>query len=263
MNAPRLFRYGLLVGIRDFTLFWNWKTWFGGWMVQTIAIAVFFSLFARLFDSPDHERFLLIGNAVAVGVMLVGWTSLSTILERGAGTYPLLVIAPASLVPAIMGRASIWMGAGVATTLGTFPVLGILFDLDLPWPDTLLVVPLVVLTCASTYCLTLFMGSLVARQPRSGLVVLGLWNTVNRAFCGVSVPIAFWPDPVEVIVRFLPITHGLQAIRLLLDKASAVAIFQEAALEAAVGLGWVVIAIFVMDRMANAGRKDGSIEFID
>ena len=83
-----------------------------------------------------------------------------------------------------------------------------------------------------------------------------------RAFCGVSVPIAFWPGFVQFVVKLLPLTHGLQAIRLLLDEASPIAIMQAAALEAAVGLGWIALAVLVMDRMANAGRKDGSIEFV-
>ena len=263
MNALRLFRFGLLVGSKEFTDYWNWKTWFGGWMVAVVTMAVFFSLFARLFDSPELERFFLIGNAVAVGTMLVGWTVPSSTWDRWDGTYPLLVIAPASLVPAVMGRTSIWFAAGTATSLLTFIVLGILFDLDLPWPDTIFVVPLVILTCASTYCLTLFLGCLVTRQPRIRNLVLGFWHTGVKAFCGVFVPVAFWPDSVQTIVQFVPITHGLMAIRLLLDEASAQAILKEAALEAVVGLGWVVIAIFVMDWMSNAGRKDGSIEFID
>ena len=84
----------------------------------------------------------------------------------------------------------------------------------------------------------------------------------HRAFCGVSVPLSFWPDSVQLIVQFLPVTHGLQAIRLVLDGASAGAVLEQAALEAAVGLGWLVVAIITMDRMANAGRADGSIEFV-
>ena len=141
MNTLRLFRFGLLVGSKEFTDYWNWKTWFGGWMVAVVTMAVFFSLFARLFDSPELERFLLIGNAVVVGTMLVGWTVPSSTWDRWDGTYPLLVIAPASLVPAVMGRTSIWLAAGAATSLGTFIVLGVLFDLALPWPDTIFVVP--------------------------------------------------------------------------------------------------------------------------
>ncbi len=262
MNFVRLFRLGLFVGTRDFTLFWNWKTWFGGWMVMIIAQATFYSLFARLFDSPEHEQYLLIGNAVAVGVAAVGWTIPSTTWDRWTGVYPLLVIAPASLVPAVMGRTFIWFASGVATSLTTFFILGLVFDLDLPWPGTLLVIPLVVLTCASTFCLSLFLGAVVLRKSQLRNLLLSLLTTGVRAFCGVSVPIAFWPEHVQFAVKLLPITHGLHAIRLALDEASVWAILQAAALEAAVGVGWIVLAVLAMDRMANAGRKDGSIEFI-
>ena len=263
MSHLRVFRYGMLVGVRDFTWYYSWRTWFGGWMVQIVAQAVFFSLFARLFDSPEQERFMLIGNAVAVGALTASWTIGQAGRDRGDGTYPLLVIAPSSLVPAVMGRTSIWLAAGVATTLGTFLVLGALFDLALPWPDTLLIVPLVALTCASTYCLSLFLGALVsARLPRGSNLVMGILTTVGRAFCGVSVPVAFWPDAVQILVQLVPITHGLQAIRLVLDEASVGSILEAAGLGTLVGLGWVVIAALVMDRMANSGRADGSIEFV-
>ncbi len=261
MNALRAFRYSLFVGSRDFSNFWNWKTWFAGWMVQMFAQAAFFSLFARLFDSPEQEQFLLIGNAVAVGAVAVAWTIPSITWDRTFGTYPLLVIAPASLVPAVIGRTAIWLAAGAGTTLVTFAIMGFVFGLDLPWPNTLLIVPLVILTSASTYCISLFLGTLAMRQPRARLLVLNFVLIVARAFCGVSVPVAFWPDPVQIVVSFLPITHGLRAIRLLLAEAPAGEILHAASLEAAVAVGWVVLAVLLMDRMANAGRKDGSIEF--
>ena len=263
MNTLRLFRYGLFVGVRDFTGNWNWKTWFGGWITQVVAMTFFFSFIARLFDSPEHERFLLIGNAVFSGIMLVSWTVLSTNWDRRSGTYPLLVIAPSSMVPAIMGRTSIWFLGGAATALSVLFILGTLFDLVLPWPETLFIVPLVLLTCASAYCQALLLGCLIMGVPRSGGLVLSLWNAGVRAFCGVFVPITFWPDALQTIIQLVPITHGLQAIRLLLDESSATAILRESALEVGVGLVWMVIAIFTMDRMANAGRKSGSIEFID
>ena len=103
--------------------------------------------------------------------------------------------------------------------------------------------------CASTYCLSLFLSSLVTRQPRVRSLVGSIPSFVTTAFCDVSVPLGFWPDSVQLIVQFLPVTHGLQAIRMVLD-------------EAAVGLGWLVVATITLDRMANAGRADGSIEFV-
>ena len=231
-------------------------------MVQIIAQAAFFSLFARLFDSPQHEHFLLIGNAVAVGAHTASWAIFASTWDRRAGTYPLLVIAPASLIPVIVGRSAVWMAAGVATSVITFVVLGAIFDFSLPWPNALLLVPLSILTCASTFAFSLFVGSMAIRQPQLGTTMSGILTIFSRAFCGVSVPVAFWPGYVQFIVKLLPITHGLQAIRLALDEASAGAILQAAALEAAVGLGWIALAVLAMDRMANAGRRDGSIEFV-
>ncbi len=263
MNTLRLFRYSLLVGTREFTYLWDWKTWTGGWVIQMLASAALFSLFARLFNSPEHEQYLLVGNAVVVGAIGVGWAIPMATSDRWAGTYPLLVVAPASLVPAIIGRTSIWLPSGVATSLLTFLILGSLFDLALSWPNALFLVPLVALTCASTYCFSLFLGSAVIRIPQLPTLFLVTMTMVLRAFCGVSVPITFWPGYVQFVVKLLPLTHGLHAIRLVLDQAPAGAILQAAALEAAVGLGWIALAVLAMDLMANAGRKDGSIEFVD
>ena len=262
MNTLLQFRFALIVGLQEFTYMWNWKTWFGGWMVQIIAQAAFFSLFARLFDSPQHEHFLLIGNAVAVGAHTASWAIFASTWDRRAGTYPLLVIAPASLIPVIVGRSAVWMGAGVATSVITFVVLGAIFDFSLPWPNSLLLVPLSILTCASTFAFSLFVGSMAIRQPQLGTTMSGILTIFSRAFCGVSVPVAFWPGFLQFIVKLLPITHGLQAIRLALDEASLAAIVQAAALEVAVTLGWIIVAVLVIDRMANAGRRDGSIEFV-
>ncbi len=262
MNTLQRIRFGLLVGTRDFTLYWNWKTWFGGWMVQMVAQAAFFSMFARLFDSPYHEQYLLIGNAVAVGAQAVCWTIPSSTWDRWTGTYPLLVIAPASQFPAAVGRNSVWMLSGIATTLVVFVILGAVFNLSLPWPNTLFLVPLVVLTQVSTFCFAQFLGVFVIRQYQMRNLLLGTVTMGVRAFCGVSVPIAFWPGSVQFVVKLLPITHGLEAIRLLLDGAPAHAILQAAALEAVVGTGWLVLAMLAMDRIAESGRKSGSIEFI-
>ncbi len=262
MNTLLQFRFALIVGLQEFTYMWNWKTWFGGWMVQIIAQAAFFSLFARLFDSPQHEHFLLIGNAVAVGAHTASWAIFASTWDRRAGTYPLLVIAPASLIPVIVGRSAVWMAAGVATSVITFVVLGAIFDFSLPWPNALILVPLSILTCASTFAFSLFVGSMAISQPQLGTTMSGILTIFSRAFCGVSVPVAFWPGYVQFIVKLLPITHGLQAVRLALDEASLAAIVQAAALEVAVTLGWIILAVLVIDRMANAGRRDGSIEFV-
>ncbi len=262
LNWLRVFRFGLLVGSQELRYYWNWKTWLSGWMAQQLAQVAFFAVLGLLLDSPDRVRFLLIGHAVAIGAMAAGWAIQLAPSDRFDGTYPLLVIAPSSIIPAITGRTIIWLGNGVATCFVTFVILGVVFGVAFPWPDTLLLVPLVLLTLTSTYCLALFLGSVVIRLPASSNMIHGFSTLIYRAFCGVSVPVSYWPGWIETAVQFLPITHGVQAIRLLLDRGSAVAILEAAGLEILVGLGWLLVAMLAMDRMAQAGRRDGSIEII-
>jgi ABC-2 type transport system permease protein len=261
MNRVRVYGYGLRAGWADFTVFWNWRSWSAGWMLRIVSQAAFFALIGQLLDAPDRVRYLVIGNGVAVGALAVGWTIPSSTWDRGDGTYPLLVVAPSSLLPAITGRTSIWLCNGVATSLVSLAVLGVVFDIEIGLMAAVVAVPLVVLTCVSVYCFDLLLGSLINRAPRTRNVVHNSVLTMLTALCGVSVPVAFWPGWLEVVANVLPLTHGLAAIRLVFDSGPLIGVAREAALEVVVGAGWLMASLFTMDRMANAGRADGTIEF--
>jgi ABC-2 type transport system permease protein len=233
MNALRVYGFGLRAGWADFKVFWNWRSWPGGWMLRIVSQAA----------------------------LAVGWTVPSSTWDRGDGTYPLLVVAPSSLLPAIMGRTSIWLCNGVATSLVSLAALAIVFDVRVGVMGAVLAVPLVVLTCVSVYCFDLLLGSLINRAPRARNVVHNSVLTMLMAFCGVTVPVVFWPGWLEVLANLLPLTHGLAAIRVVFDGGPLLDVAREATLEVLVGAGWLAASLLTMDRMANAGRADGTIEF--
>jgi ABC-2 type transport system permease protein len=245
----------------QFTGFWSWNSWLGGWLLRIVAQAAFFAMLGELLESPERLRYLVIGNGVVVGALAVNWTIPASTWDRGDGTYPLLVIAPSSLLPAIIGRTSIWLANGVATSVMSLVVLAVVFRIELAWPGVLAVVPLVALTCGSVFCFALFLGSLITRAPQARNVVHNSALTALMAFCGVSVPVAFWPAWVEMIANVLPLTHGLAAIRIALDGGAALTALAEAGKEIAVAAGWLAVSLLTTDRMADGGRADGSIEF--
>lgn len=234
--------------------------WLLTWVLRVSTSAATLVLLGRLVGSEERVHFLLIGQAVIVGPQATGWVAAASTWDRFAGTYPLLVIAPSSLAPAMMGRTSIWFLNGIATSLSVFVILVPLFGLTVPMPRVLLIPFLIALVCASFYCLVLFLGSLVIRAPRLRNVVHNVASTLTMAICGVAVPVTFWPDWVGTVASFLPVTHGLHSIRLLLSGAPAIDIVGGMVLELFVGLFWLGVALLTMDRMANAGRRDGSIE---
>jgi ABC-2 type transport system permease protein len=260
LNALLISRHGLRVGWQDLGAFWNPFTWVGGWVVRILAQAAFFAMLGELLHSPERLNYLLIGNVVMMGALSSYIAVRTTTWDRGEGTYPLLVISPSSMLPALIGRTFIWAINGLLTSTVALLVLAPIFDLELVLPWVLFAPLLLGLTSASTFCMALLLGSLVALKPRLATVVGNLTTSFSMAFCGVSVPVSFWPGWVEALANVTPITHGLRAFRLLLDQAPAGDIVTAAGLEVVIGSFWLCVAMLVVDRMADAGRADGSIE---
>jgi ABC-2 type transport system permease protein len=261
-NGVRVARLAVRVGLSEFTNSWNLKTWVTGWLLGVLAQVAFFALLGKLIDSEDRFHYLLIGNALAAGCFQANIAVAVSTWDRGDGTYPLLVIAPSSLVPAIIGRCSSYLVGGIGTAICAFVFIRVFFDLPMPWPSALLVAPLIVLTCMSSFFLACFLGAFVCRLPRTRNIVHRFETIGIMIFCGVSVPVAFWPGWVEVVANVLPVTHGLQAIRLVLAEAPASRVLEQVGLELLVGLAWLGLASLIIDKMADAGRRDGSIELM-
>ncbi|MEI9939066.1 MAG: ABC transporter permease [Pseudomonadota bacterium] len=257
MNHWRVFRVALLVGARDFRLFWNWRTWAFGWMARILTSAASWVLVGKLVGDAGRLDYLLIGNASVAGVGT--FAVAASAWERWDGTYPLLVAAPSSMAPAMMGRMAIWVLHWVASSLCTFALLLAVFGLRLSFP-ALLVVPLgVILLSLSTYALSLFLGAWIGLIPALRNIVINILTTAILVLSGATVKVAFWPKWVQAIARILPATHALAGIRSALAGGSAWTVARAFGLEIVVCLGWLALALLTIDRIADAGRASGSI----
>jgi ABC-2 type transport system permease protein len=261
VSAVRVFRHGMSVGFCDLRVFWDTpKMWLLTWIVRVVTMASMWVLIGRLLDSPELVYFLLVGQAVFAGPQATGWVVASSVWDRFDGTYPHLVISPMSLVPSLMGRSSIWPLNGVATSLVCFCVLIPLFGMQVPWTALLTVPLLMVVICASAFGFYLFLGAWVVHRPQLRNITHNAASVILVAICGAVVPLTFWPGPVQTLAQVLPVTHGLAAMRAALDGSFALAHAGTVLLEVLVGACWLVLAVLVIDRMADRGRRDGSIE---
>lgn len=255
----RILRWSATSALADLRTIYTWKTWTGGWLVRILAQVSFFALIGRLLGSTQVVHFLLVGNAVYVAASTAMFVVASTSWERMAGTLPLLVAAPAHPFTVFAGRSVQWLADGVAVSAVALFALGAAFGLPFAFPRALLAIPLLLLVASSVYCFGLVLAGIALR-------VMGLRNVVGNIghlslmiLCGVQVPVTFWPGPVQAVSNVLPLRHGLAAIRAVVSGSGPV--LAEAARELAVGLGWLVVAGLVFRRLAEGGRKDGSIEF--
>ncbi|MBA3380284.1 MAG: ABC transporter permease [Actinobacteria bacterium] len=254
-------RYAFLSGLQDYTTIYTWKTWLAGWLVRVVAQVSFFALFGELIGSSERTEFLVVGNAVLLAALGVMFAVASTSWERWQGTFPLLVASPTAPVLVFLGRSTFWIPDAVASSVGTFFICAAIFDLPLPWPRVLLIMPLIVLIALSTYCLGIFLGGLVLRNPNLRNLVANLVWLTMAAIAGVNVPLSYDPEPLRWLAEVLPLTHGLQAVRGLLDGDPGHEIAVQAGAEAAVGVAFLVLAFLTFDRLAEHGRRDGTIEF--
>jgi ABC-2 type transport system permease protein len=250
------------VGFQEFLGIWGWQSWLTGWMLNVVAQVAFFSLLGNLVGSEERLHFLVIGYALAAGCYQSNISVAASSWDRWDGTYPLLVIAPSSLVPAIVGRTAPWLMGGVATSILALVLVHAVFELSVAWPESLLLPPFVFVCCLSSFALATAAGSIVARQPRFRNITHRLLTMTIMTFSGVSVPVAFWPGWIEILANLLPVSHGLRAMRMLLDGQTSGAVFENLALELLVALGWLAVAALLIDRLADGGRRDGSIELV-
>lgn len=262
MTGLRILRNAMHLGYVDFRYQWSPATWLGGWCVRVLAQTTFFALIGQLLGSPLKVEYLLIGNSIMVGCEAALLAVQATTWERFDGTYPLLVVAPASMLPSVVGRTSAWLIDGMATAVIAFYTAALIFRLPLTPVRGLEVLPLILLTCISAYCLALFLGALVSLKPSLRNMVSQVMRLSMMAICGVNVPVTFWPLAVQVTANVLPVTHGVQAVRLALSGAPPAAVLTSALLELVVAAGWLLVALVSFNGIAERGRTDGSIDLV-
>lgn len=238
-------------------------TWTLGWLGRIIVQVLFFALIGLLLGDPAAIRYLFIGQAVMACAVEAFMCIPSTTWERNAGTLSLLASAPAPLWPVFVGRSLQWIPSGVATSSVTLFVIGPFLGVTWSPGQALAALICVVFVSCGSYAFALVAAAVVLAGPRWRNVISNLGHTLTMLIAGVTVPVTFWPEWVEAIALCLPLTHGLVAVRAIADTGPVQ--WYSAASSAVLALGlagiWLAIAALAFSVFAQAGRRDGSIDF--
>ncbi len=260
-HSARVLRYAALSGFQDFGFTYTIRSWAFGLFLRMMTQVAFFASIGQLLGSKDQVEYLLIGNAVVAAAVGCLTATTATTWERNAGTLPLLVASPTSPLVVLMGRSVFFIANGLAFSLGALVLVPPLFDVTIPWARFPTVAALVVLVTVTTYFAATFLGGLVLRATSARRTVPNVARLVMMAFCGVNVPRSVFPPAVSWAAGLLPLTHGLEAIRGLLSNARPAAVVGSIGLELLVGAGWLLLSLLTFHRLAEAGRREGSIVF--
>ncbi|WP_053847860.1 ABC transporter permease [Streptomyces sp. NRRL B-24085] len=257
----RILGWAARAGAADYGTVFTWKTWLLGWFVRMLAQVLFFTTIGELLG-PGQARYLLIGNAVALVALHGVFATASTTWELQNGTLPLLVASPSSPSLVLLGRSLFWLPDGVACGLGAILILAPVADLHLSVARVALLAALLVLVATTSYCLGLFLGSLVLTAPDLRNVVSNAAFTVMMIVCGPEVPASAVGPLLGRIGDFLPLTHGLLAIREVLAAKAGAHTAVLAGWETLIGACWLAAAVTALTWQARRSRRDGAALFL-
>jgi ABC-2 type transport system permease protein len=260
-HVVRVLRFAAVCGFQDFGGTYTIWSWGFGLFLRMMTQVAFFASIGRLLGSREQVEFLLVGNAVMAVAAGSLTATVATTWERGAGTLPLLVASPTSPLLVLMGRSVFFIANGLSMSVGALLLVPPLFDVSIPWARFPAVVAIVALIGLTTYLAATFLGGLVLAATGARRTVANVARLTVMAFCGVSVPRSVFPDAVGWAAGLLPLTHGLDAIRGLLADARPSVVLGDVGLEVLVGGGWLLASLVTFSRLADAGRRNGSIVF--
>lgn len=261
VNPARVVAAAARGALADMRTIYTPFTWTVGWLGRIIMQVIFFALIGTLLGSREAVVYLFIGQAVMATVTECFMAIPSTTWERRAGTLALLIAAPGPLWPVFVGRSLQWLPSGVATgtivLLAVGPFFGVTWS---PWA-ALLLVPALAVVAASMYAVALALSAVVLRGPRWRNVVSSVSSLVVMLLSGATVPVTMWPSWLQAIGQVLPVTHALEAIRLLQEHGVVGAAWPLLGLALLLGLGWFVLAAAAFTLFGKAGRRAGTIDF--
>lgn len=259
-SSLRILHQAAVFAIADMRATHTWRTWLFGWVARLLTQVAFFALIGLYVADAEAMRYVLVGNIVALTCLESMIVVLSAAEERVRGTLPLLAIAPTSHVPIYFGRGLHWLASGIGSSLIAWLALPPLLGVPLPWPQALYAWPMIIVVALACYCYGCFLAGLAVRRLGLEWIVLNLGYLPIMAFCGVNVPLSFWPSWLQTILSFLPLTNGLAGIRTVLAGGPWSQALTSLALEVAVGVGWLLLAALSINRVVARGRVDGSLE---
>ena len=259
MTALRIFFVG---GTISYRALFNWirpeiyiPTLLGAPLFQIL----FFTYLGR-YAGGRSDEFFVVGNAVQVSAMAGIYGMVMGIAnERQFGTLSPLLATPANRLAVFAGRGLPFIVNGLVVSAFGFVSSWVLLDFS-PDPSVLPALSFVVLvTVVSCTALGALIGS-IGLRARDVFFAANLVYFLLLLFCGVNVAVDDLPGWMEAIGRGLPLTHGIQAARQIVDGAALGDVAGLVATEAAIGAAYAIAAYTLFRLFEAEGRRRASLE---
>ena len=259
MSSARIFFVGGLISFR--ALF----NWLSPWIyIPSMLVAPIFQilLFAYIGRSAgiESDAFFVIGNAVQYSAIPCLFAMANTIAgERFTQTLGIVLVTPARRIPLFLGRSLPVVVNGFLVSMFSLVVGSLLLGVTIPvsaWLPLAVVVAVASMSCTGFGLVNAALGLRVRETAVLSNVLFG----VLLIFCGVNVPLDALPGWMEVVGRWLPLTHAIEAARELAAGGSLASVAGLVGHEVSLGIGYGAIGLLALRLLEVEGRRHATLE---
>jgi ABC-2 type transport system permease protein len=259
--AFQVLRRSALISVADFFALYPLREYVTAWLPRGLFQLAFFALVAQFIGGSQFAAFALVGTAAQVTYQSVFTTVTSSVIrEQGVGTVPLLVAAPMNPLLVFTARNAAMAGHGVLS--GMLPLVVALTFIGIPFDPIRIVGSILVLgvVALGAYGFGVLLGSAALWWRGYHNVLSSFAGTIVTILCGAYIPRQTLPDWAHALGETLPVTHGLEAMRMTL-AGSFDRVGPEVALELVIAVGSLVIAQLAVRRFLVRARRSGTLDF--
>jgi ABC-2 type transport system permease protein len=180
-------------------------------------------------------------------IMMFVVTSVTTLRERSSGTLERILAMPISKLDILLGYALTFGLVAILQSVLVSTLAVYAFDLDVAGPQWFLI--LVALAVALLGTALGLCASALARTEFQAVQFMPAFVLPQILLCGLLMPLALLPVPLEAIARLLPLTYAVEAMQLVTSETvpSAEA-FQDVGIVLAFGLSAILLGAATLRR---------------
>lgn len=255
-------RSTLVCASLSYRALFNWTTpamFVGTLLVSPIFQLLFFVHLGRTLGVAD-DRYYLAGVAVlTVSLACVYGGTMAIANERRYGTLGCVLLSARGRTALFLGRALPYAANGLLVAVTTLGVGSLVLGLPLPLAALPGLAVALVLAAASCALFGLALGA-VGLRLRDVWLVSNVSVALLTLLTGVNVPSAVLPAWMRLVGAGLPITHAAAAARSLVDGRDLVEALPSLLAEAAVAVGYAVMAAVLLRVFEVESRRSSSLE---
>jgi ABC-2 type transport system permease protein len=220
---------------------------------------LFFALIGLSILGNSYLQYVIVGNIIFFTAQTL-ITNLIVIFryERLFETLILNIASPISTFRIVLIRLIIPILDASLVLIISFSIAKLFFKINIQYLDIpiIMLYSIVMLFSLAGIALILASFGLVFRNVN---LYLNLSLAVLLNFCGINFPTKLFPDMLEKITLFLPITNSLLAIRAVLDGKSVGETYQYILIELILGVVYFTVALFLIKLLERISRENASL----